>query len=319
MTMQDFRPPVSVEQTAPSKGDGGQRTSPQQDGIRRGHYIAGQGAFATALLEVEQATGLKLGKKIHAEAAKIRHFNLELSKTRRTKAQIHNAMSTIQKRQRQADEDALAAAYDAKETPTLPLNDVEKQTAMLRVLDRGQAALESLLVRAAGNLMDIYADSGYHAKLSKFWDELMAKDMTAPDVTNAEKADHATQQSELARIIMQITPACEQWENAGFTDAEKKKLRDQILELPDVFPTLLDIRNKTYSQRGLVLHEGQEGVEAARQEKADAQRTEQEGMAADSAKARNLTPAAIKAAKELAAKRMASTSIVKLEGTPDDK
>ena len=254
-------------------------------------------------------TGIKLGKEIHAEAAKMQHFNLELSKTRRTKANIHNNMSTIKKQQRQSDEEALAAAYDAKEEPTLPRNDVAEQTVMLTILDRGQAALESLIVRAAGNLLDIYGDSGYHTKLHKFWNEVMAKDMNAPKVTNAQKTEHATLQSEMARILTQITPPHEEWEHAGFTDAEKKKLRDQILELPDVFPTLLDIRNETYSQRGLVIHEGVEGVEEARKEKVAALRTEQEFIGAEAAAARKVLSAAkLKAAKERIAKRSRKTN-----------
>ena len=299
---------------------GGGAESRMLDTVRKSRFIAGQAAFANFLAEASKLIRKQLPKAVRESTKRQAYYGGKLTQVRQFKAVSHNKMGLIKRGQRSQDAEAFVLAQSSGEEPQLARSEVLKIQADLALAERSQEALEHLIVKEAGVLMDAYTNSTWHkTHLVKYWAALIAEDMDGPGVTNAEKESHASRVKEAVRIFTFIATRAEEWSNAGFTDAERKALTKQILELPDEFPTLLDVRSKTYSQQGLTLHPGAEGVAAAAAEKAAAERTEQEVIAADAAKARNLTPAAIKAAKERASKLMASTSIAGLEGSLEDK
>lgn len=283
-------------------------------------YIAGRGAVGLALVEAAKLVGKPLPVKVRKLALRVAYAQERRREALQFKAVSHNNKQAHNKAQRSADVDTFIEAFESGNDPVMTVSSFDKIMADLENADRAVTALNDIIIKSSNELLDAYAASTWHAKhLKGFYEAEMSWDSDADAVTNKQRKEHEALQEQMRATFLPVILAYEDEVNGGVMDGEIKQLRTDLLDGSKTLPTLTDIRDKTYSQRGLTIHPGAEGLETARTEKAEAERTEQEGIAADSAKARNLTPGAVEAAKTRAAKRMQSTSVTALEGSPEDK
>ena len=218
------------------------------DTVKSRLWIRGKGALALHTLQVADDIGIPLPPDVREAGMRLAFLTEKHAEIESNKGKLVNSRGSKIADQRAAD---LQVMYDwaiDEKPPKLKRDVVPEIAKQLDDWERMLQAAQLGIIKEAGAFIDLLIESGYYDTIRDVYEEKMAWDSTAPEITNAEIAEHQDFMRMFVQSLNVIVPEYESHLNST-TEKEVKWLRDQLKAGAKTLPSIAELRKTTYSSQ----------------------------------------------------------------------